>query len=336
MKNIFESVTLKLTGWYLLIVMIVSVAFSAVIYQLAMSELSARLDVVQSEVETNPNLNLPSNFFNEVRSDQYEMASQNFLNGLFNVNLFILLAGGVGSFLLAKRTLRPIEDANEAQSRFVADASHQLRTPLAVMRAELETAKRDPKLSQQDIKELIDSNLEEVDKLSTLSLRLLELSKFDSQPQHAILSKQSLSQLVKQSVAKRRSMGKRFNIKAANKLFILADKDQINELLDILVDNALKYSPRDSLIKIRTSKSGFQAILTISNQGQEITKTELSRIFDRFYRSANSAGKSGHGLGLSIAQKIVESHNGKIEAASAPDGCTIFTVRLPLLGRSVK
>ena len=336
MKNIFESVTLKLTGWYLLIVMIVSVAFSAVIYQLAMSELSARLDVVQSEVETNPNLNLPSNFFNEVRSDQYKMASRNFLNGLFNVNLFILLAGGVGSFLLAKRTLRPIEDANEAQSRFVADASHQLRTPLAVMRAELETAKRDPKLSQQDIKELIDSSLEEVDKLSTLSLRLLELSKFDSQPQQTILSKQSLSQLVKQSVAKRRSIGKRFNIKAANKLFILADKDQINELLDILIDNALKYSPSDSLIKIRTSKSGSWAILTISNQGQEITKTELSRIFDRFYRSANSAGKSGHGLGLSIAQKIVESHNGKIEAASTPDGCTTFTVRLPLLGKSVK
>lgn len=336
MKNIFESVTLKLTGWYLLIVMIVSVAFSAVIYQLAMSELSARLDVVQSEVETNPNLNLPSNFFNEVRSDQYKMASRNFLNGLFNVNLFILLAGGVGSFLLAKRTLRPIEDANEAQSRFVADASHQLRTPLAVMRAELETAKRDPKLSQQDIKELIDSNLEEVDKLSTLSLRLLELSKFDSQPQQTILSKQSLSQLVKQSVAKRRSIGKRLNIKAANKLFIPADKDQINELLDILIDNALKYSPSDSLIKIRTSKSGSWAILTISNQGQEITKTELSRIFDRFYRSANSAGKSGHGLGLSIAQKIVESHNGKIEAASTPDGCTTFTVRLPLLGKSVK
>src|SRR5690606_24862255 len=93
----------------------------------------------------------------------------------------IWLAGGVGSYYLARRTLRPIEEAHEAQSRFTSDASHELRTPLASMKTELEVALRDPALNKEEMRELLVSNLEEVDKLTKLSQNLLQLSRLEQE-----------------------------------------------------------------------------------------------------------------------------------------------------------
>lgn len=330
MRNMFQSATLKLTVWYLLIIMVVSIAFSVVIYQFALSEFSARLDVVQSEVERSPRFNLPSDFLMQIRADQYEVASRSFVNGLIYVNLIILFSGGLGSYILARRTLKPIEDANLTQMRFIADASHQLRTPLAIMKAELETAQRGAPLKSGETDELIASTLEEVDKLSVLSGRLLELSNFDDESNKAEQKVFSLAKLAKETVAHHSKTAKRIKIKTSGRLNVRAHQPHIEELMDILIDNALKYSPRGSTVTIDLKKVDRNAVLSITNDGDGIPEHDLDKVFDRFYRSNQSGTAKGFGLGLAIAKKIVESYNGELLVSSKSGGPTTFTVRLPL------
>jgi signal transduction histidine kinase len=139
--QMFQSATLKLTAWYLAILMTISIIFSVVIYQLNFREISFRLENLQHSLlddslytlpGTNgePQLNFGPNSPLSVQSNQ---AAAQMISTLVYINLVILVAGGLGSYFLARRTLRPIQESHEAQSRFTSDASHELRTPLAVM-----------------------------------------------------------------------------------------------------------------------------------------------------------------------------------------------------------
>ena len=161
----FHSAVIRLTGWYLLILMSISVLFSFTIYNSVTSEVQERLQALQSRYEQPglpPSVDPNHRLFSAFRIHQRETASRNIFFTLLYVNLLILLGGGVLSYLLARRTLRQIEESHDAQSRFTSDASHELRTPLAAMRSELEVAIRDPKMSKTEMRELLESNLEEV------------------------------------------------------------------------------------------------------------------------------------------------------------------------------
>lgn len=328
----FHSATLKLTGWYLLILMSISLIFSFTIYSVASGEIKNRLDEYQSRL-SQPGMNLGfgqnPRLFSAFRQDQREAAEHNLFMTLLYVNILILLGGGVLSYLLARRTLRQIEDSHDAQSRFTSDVSHELRTPLAAMKTELEVALRDPKLSKGDMRELLESNLEEVNKLSTLSQTLLQLSKLD----HTKLEKEviDLGVLTSEVVQRYDKNMKRIRMKIPSKpLKLSAHKGSVEELLTILVDNALKYSPEKSIITVRVAKENKQALFEISNEGKGIAPADLPHIFDRFYRADLSRTKGGTGLGLSLAKKIVEMLDGELSVSSAIDQDTTFRVLLPL------
>lgn len=339
----FQSATLKLTGWYLLILMSISILFSVAIYNIATIELNTRLQQLQSRFELNQTTIIPQWIdaqhdprFNVLRVEQAERANRNILEALFYVNIMILVFGGAGSYFLARRTLKPIEDAHEAQSRFTSDASHELRTPLAAMKTELEVALRDKDISKQDIRELLESNLEEVNNLSTLASTLLQLSRLD----HEGLAKEKipLGKLTQTLAKKYDKTGTRISYTPTSKdPPVYANPASIEELITILIDNALKYSPADSLVTIKTSRSGKHARFEITNTGKGISAEELPHIFDRFYRADTARtknGASGHGLGLSLAKKIVELHNGELSATSAPDHATTFVFLLPIFNKS--
>jgi signal transduction histidine kinase len=314
----FQSATFKLTSWYLGIIVAICILFSVVIYSIASREIASRISLVQ------PN-------FIEVRDDQVHQAEANLVLALAITNMCIWTIGGVGSYYLARRTLQPIEEAHEAQSRFVSDASHELRTPLASMKTELEVALRDPALTKAEAKELLASNLEEVDKLTQLSSTLLQLAKLDT---GAITSERVPLQSTIQTAIKRfGSETKR--VKMERILFpldVTANRLQVEELATILVDNALKYSPPGSKVTITFLKEKQLAGFTVSNEGEGIPPKILPHIFDRFYqieKSRTNQQEKGYGLGLSLAKKIVELHQGELSASSAPGATTTFTVLLP-------
>ena len=152
MRRMFTSATVKLTAWYLINLIVICLIFSFIIFGLSTSEISNRLERLQIRVEgSTQTLTLPGPVtLNEVRKNQTEEARASIFIGLVYMNIAVIALGGFGSYVLARRTLRPIEEAHEAQSRFTSDASHELRTPLAVMKSEIQVALRDSDMKKSD------------------------------------------------------------------------------------------------------------------------------------------------------------------------------------------
>ena len=327
----FHAATLKLTGWYLLILMSISLLFSFTIYGATTGEIHNRLSDFQSRFEqpgVAPTFDPNHRLFAAFQNDQRDTADRNILSTLVYVNLLIFFGGGVLSYLLARRTLRQIEESHEAQSRFTSDASHELRTPLAAMKTELEVALRDPKLSKSDMREQLESNLEEVNKLTILSKTLLQLSKLD----YASLELESvnLADVASEVIQRYDKNAKRIVLDVPKKpLLVKANMASIEELMTILVDNALKYSPANSQIKAVLSQQGRQVRFSITNKGDGIPSDKLPHIFDRFYRANDSRNEGGTGLGLALAKEIVAVHKGELSVSSAPGAETTFQFLLP-------
>lgn len=315
--------------------MSISLIFSAAIYKVTTDELGNRLGEFQERFEqpdmapyTSPNHRLFSSF----RNDQRSSADRNILFTLVYVNALIFLGGGALSYLLARRTLGQIEQAHEEQSRFTSDASHELRTPLAAMKTELELALHDPNITKAEMQDLLKSNLEEVDRLTTLSTTLLQLSRMDYTN---IEFERVDANVVAEEVIQRYD-------KNANRIvlqmpksstYIKANQSSIEELFTILVDNALKYSPANDKIQAEITVRGRQAQFSISNGGKGIPADKLPRIFDRFYRADESRSQGGAGLGLALAKEIVELHRGELLVTST-DSKTTFRVVLPLFRKN--
>src|SRR6266496_3454320 len=143
----FRSATFKLTSWYLAILVAVCLLFSVIIYTSASREVVARID----DWQATPLYKINEPRFITLREQQQHQVEANLVVSLAVANVAIWTIGGIGSYYLARRTLHPIEEAHEAQSRFTSDASHELRTPLASMKTEIEVALRDPDISKQEL-----------------------------------------------------------------------------------------------------------------------------------------------------------------------------------------
>jgi signal transduction histidine kinase len=332
----FKSATLRLTGWYLLILMVFSVIFSVIIFQVATNELGARLERLETSFEisnnSNPNQQSPQPLtLASLRLAEQGKASTNLSVELLYINLFVLVIGGFGSYFFARRTFAPIEKAHEAQSRFTSDASHELRTPLAVMKTELEVALSDKDASPQTLREILSSNLEEVDKLTKLSEMLLSLSRLDSVKLK--LSTVNLNKIVSEVVKKFDKSDKQIIINTKGHQIVYGNEAALFDLIKVLVDNAIQYSPKKSKIKIELDKQDQFAKFKITNSGHGISADKIPYIFDRFYRadsSRTSGEHKGYGLGLALAKSIVQVHKGELNVSSTPDVDTTFTLLLPL------
>ncbi len=335
MKDMFHSATLKLTLWYLLILASISISFSFIIFQVASSEIDSRLEVIEQRLLSNAEAAGISPFDYDLatlRLLQTQQAQASLFSRLLYINALFLALGGIASYFMARRTLEPIERSHEAQSRFTSDASHELRTPLAAMKTELEVALRDSKLSKQEMRELLSSNLEEVDKLSKITQSLLLLSRLE----HSALTTRRLAidDIIRRSVDHANKHAARIiYTPAPTPLYISAHQVSIEELITILIDNALKYSAPKSKIRITLTRKGRKARFQVSNIGKGIAPEDLPYIFERFFRvdeSRTNSNESGYGLGLSLAKKIVEIHKGDLSVTSQPGKQTTFTVSLPL------
>ena len=334
-----RSAVLKLTLWYLGIILILSAIFTVALFRESSSQLTATANHQRIAIARLPlpiELEPRRTAFLQDLDDRLNNDQRDLLLRLLALNATTLILGGAAAYALARRTMRPIQNSLEAQGRFTADASHELRTPLTAMRAEIEVALREQKLGIKDAKELLSSNLEEIAKLEALSAGLLRLARFEngldpaavvSIPVREIFS--SANSRYKTKISQRKIT---VDMKVGSET-ISGDQASLIELIAILVDNAIKYSPQASSITLTSEPLGHVVKLSVADSGQGINETDLPHIFDRFYRADRSRTKediNGYGLGLSIAKRIIDIHHGTINVDSSPGKGTTFRIKLPL------
>lgn len=332
----FKSAYIRLSLFYVLIVMVISISFSAVLYGISYQELGRGLNrqaqsICNAGPDDGPHCS-PLIELEKIRHTQLDESKVHLLLNLIYFNLMILLASGVLSYLMAKYTLRPIEEMVEAQQRFTADASHELKTPLTAMRTEVEVALRDKKMTLVDAKALFASNLEEINKLETLSSALLRLSKYKEETKFEFLELELTDVIIEayekvEGLAKAKSINFKNTLESAK---IRGDRPSLVELFVILLDNAVKYSPNNSTISISIKKQDKRVVARVADHGSGIDEKDTPFIFDRFYRSDASRTKNethGYGLGLAIAKSIVDLHDAKISVSSELKKGSTFEVR---------
>lgn len=317
--KLFASATLKLAGWYLLILMTVSLLFSVIVFQVARSEVETRIFQIM-EARDLPFQYLMPDFVTP--TEQLSKATTNLMVSLVYINLIVLLTGGAAAYWLAKHTLKPIEQAHQSQSRFVANASHQLRTPLSIMKAETELELNNKKSSIKSLKSTLSSNLEEINHLSKLSAMLLDLSQNQSTLEPST-DNIDIDKLIRDAVASHK-IKNRASISVATGLQTISHETALREIVNVLIDNAIKHSSPKSAIGISATSQKNNILIEISNTGT-ISKKQLPHIFERFYKASDS---KGYGLGLSVAKQLADSLGGHLEATSRA-GETQFKLTLP-------
>jgi len=330
MNKLFNSASLKLTGWYLLILMVISLLFSAILYGISSAELQRSL---RAQVPGAPpgTIFIDTTAARELRHERYEESRSRLIANLVVLNIATLIAGGGISYFLARKTLEPIQEAVEAQGRFTSDASHELRTPLAVMLAEIEVGLRQKTATKKDYQKLLESNLDEVHRLRELSDRLLQLTSERDIPlvdaKLDDVSIEAVSRVVKLAQAKHITV-----VNEVGPVSVRANVEALADAVTVLLDNALKYSPDKTTITMSSEEKGNHILLHVIDEGSGIAAEDLPHIFDRFYRADTSRSRGpdeGYGLGLSIAERIVAQHHGKLLVQSALNKGTTFTIRLP-------
>ena len=243
-----------------------------------------------------------------------------------NLILFILCEIGILliTYLITEWIITPVKESFKKQKTFVADASHELKTPLSVM-----IASADAYFNDKDDK-WVHNMKNESERMIKLVTNLLDLAKTEEE-QDIVMSEGNLSSIVESSILTFESLfydnkiKLKYNIEPDIK--ILCNEDLITELMSILIDNAIKYCSDEGKVFVNLSKKNKQVVLEVKNTGDPIKKEEEEKIFERFYKvdTSRNRNSNNYGLGLAIAKNIVLKHNGTIEAHSSR-GYTTFKV----------
>jgi signal transduction histidine kinase len=255
--------------------------------------------------------------------------------------LAVLVVGGLGliaaaiiTLMVTSRALVPIREGFEAQRRFVADASHELRTPAALIRANAEVLQREDLVAEGG-RELIEDVIGEADRLGGLVGDLLQLSAWDDTSLVLEVAPLDVAGIARDTVRGATALAaeRGVHLAADTPVPVPADADRarIVQLLLILVDNAIDHSPPGGEVSVAVGAVDGSAVITVDDGGPGIAASDRERIFEAFTRLPGSTrhGSGGTGLGLAIARRIVDAHAGTIEAGSAPSGGARFTVTLP-------
>ncbi len=313
----FGNARLKLTAIYTAIIAAISILFSVAIALTASNEISRPINQPKEFV-----IGYSQNIEDLFQSRAAE-AEGRVIAVLIVANIIIIAAGATSSYFLARWTLKPIEEAMENQARFVSDASHELKTPLAAIIMENEVTLRDKKVSREELKDQIKSNLDEVDKLRSLTEYLLDLA----QDQPAKISNTKLKPAAVEAIKKVDKVAKAKRIKLINKVGsheVRASHDALVEILSILLDNAIKYSPDGSTVRVNNQAE----VVMVSDEGPGISDQDMPHIFDRFYRADKARTSDGHGLGLALAKKLADRIGADIAVSNNQKQGATFAIKL--------
>lgn len=264
--------------------------------------------------------------FVDMSQQMGNLANIRLMSIIISIALLILLMVIVS--VLSKRAIRPLVENMEKQKRFITDAGHELKTPLAVISANADVLEL-----TCGANEWIDSIRNQTKQMNELVKRLLFLSKME-EGQQLVMTEFDLSSVVSEKVSQistiALSMGKEFQTEIAEGIRYKGDVTAIEHLVSVLTENSVKYCTDKGKIQVKLYKSGKTIHFEVRNTGEPLKESEMSRLFERFYRPDVSRNKNtgGHGIGLSIAKAVVTSHKGKIYARNEKDNMVAFCVEL--------
>ncbi len=218
-----------------------------------------------------------------------------------------------------------LDESVRAQRQLVADASHELRTPVTSLRTNVEVLLAEAELDDEDRRRLLNDVVEQSEELTTLVGDLIELARGD-QPVEAT-DDVRLDRVVAESVdwARRNASGVLFET-ALDPVIVEGVPERLERAINNLLDNAARHSPPDGVVEVTVDRDGVR----VRDHGPGVAEEDLPYVFDRFFRGATSRGRQGSGLGLAIVRQVAEQHGGSATAANAPDGGAIFTLHLPV------
>lgn len=350
MNNIFQSARIKLTLWYLLILMIVSFIFSIVVFTSLNAELNrnARREqqkavAEQLKIELPKPLpdpdKLPRELVDPPLNNEIKQTLNNSRNALvlqlLIANIIVLGLSASASYLLAGKTLKPVEDMVEEQRKFISDASHELRTPLASLKTAIEVTLRMGKISYAQMKNILESNLEDVNHLEKLTNNLLIIEKLSKSIGKKNFAKVQIDDLLKNCVKRISPIADENKIRITLKstpISIMGNIQDLEEMFNNFLDNAIKYNKKNGKVEVNQYLQNNYLYISFKDTGIGISDIDIPHLFERFYRADNSRGRSGtcgYGLGLSIASQVVKNHKGTIIVNSKVDKGTTFIVKLP-------
>ena len=244
-----------------------------------------------------------------------------------------LALAAIGGLFVSRRAMRPVQDSFERQRAFVADASHELKTPLTLIRADAEVLARGH-MGEGD-RELVEDLLDETDRMSGVLSDLLLLARLDAGKlavaQEAFDLTSVLDDAVERFSARAVARGLHFKVEGSEGLTALGDAARTEQILAVILDNALRYTPAGGAISVSVAPANGEAMVVVRDEGPGIAPDHLPHIFDRFYRAeeARTREGGGAGLGLAIARDLARAQNGDLTAGNAEGGGAIFRLVLP-------
>ncbi|HEY2593844.1 MAG TPA: ATP-binding protein [Chloroflexota bacterium] len=261
--------------------------------------------------------------------------------------LLVLVGGGAlglllslaAAWFLSGRALIPIQEAFQQQQEFIADASHELRTPLTVLRSatDLLNQHRDEPLEANG--ELFDDVRAEIARMERLAQDLLTLARSDAGGLELMTAPVEMEAIATEVVRRTKPLAQSNGVELSllgpddRDAVVEADPDRIQQVLLILIDNAIKHTPSRGRVDVTVRRHGQQVSVEVADTGSGIPPDDLQRVFDRFYRAdkARARDQGGTGLGLAIAKMLVEAHHGHLQLTSQLGSGTQATVTLPMV-----
>ncbi|WP_243278537.1 sensor histidine kinase [Candidatus Sarcina troglodytae] len=264
---------------------------------------------------------------------------QNFLYQLLKsfllVGLLSLVILFIISVYLTNKTIQPIKQAFDKQKQFIADASHELKTPLTIIKTNTSLILSNPDDSVKYQAKWINYINSQIDRMSKLIDEMLSLAKLDAQESNIILLPVNISKIIESMILMFDAIIYENNLNLESDIkkdvFVHGDKENLKRLFSILMDNAIKHTNKNGTLSIKLFVDRNKVKIIVKNTGQGIAKENLEKIFDRYYRADNSRDRKtgGYGLGLAIAKSIVLKHKGKIYVQSTVNKNTSFIIELP-------